>query len=329
MGKLYKKISIIGAGTWGIAIANHLSLKTSVSLTHYRKSFLRDLENKRSHPNIENFILPKIINIDYENKNKADLYVIAVPVQYIRSVLDSIRISSNSSILLLSKGIEKETLFFPSQIIKDKLNRKDKKIAVLSGPSHAEQVLKKYPTSVVVSSYDEQFSKQIQILFSDQNFRVYSNIDILGVELGGAVKNVISIAAGIVYGLGYRENTLSALLIRGIHEIKKIGLALGAKKDTLNGLSGLGDLMATAFSDNSRNRYVGIEVANGKKIKDIIRNLNMNAEGVETAKSLHSLSKKNNIKLPICEMVYKVLHCNKDPQDSIKELMNRRLRAEF
>tara|TARA_Y100001970_G_C14125149_1_gene798528 strand:+ start:298 stop:1278 length:981 start_codon:yes stop_codon:yes gene_type:complete len=326
---LYNKISIIGAGTWGVAIANHLSLKAPTYLSHYRKSFLKKIEEKRVHPNIKNFTIPDSVKINYGKEKKIDLYIISVPIQYIRSTLDVIRIPAHSNILILSKGIEKETLFFPSQIVRDKLNKKDNNIAILSGPSHAEQVLKKNPTSVVVGCNNEGFSKELQKLFSDKYFRVYSSNDMLGLELGGAVKNVIAIAAGIAYGLGYRENTISALLTRGIYEIKKIGLSIGVKENTLNGLGGIGDLIATSFSVDSRNRYVGIEIANGKNISNIINELKMHAEGLGTSKSLYQLSKKYNIELPICEMVYQIIYCNQNPENAINKLMNRELKSEF
>ena len=329
MEKLYSNISIIGAGTWGIAIANHLSSKASVEVTHYKKDFLNRLDSNRRHPRMPGFVISKKILLNYNLEPQGDLLVVAIPVQYIRSVLNKIKISASSPILILSKGIEEETLMFPAEIVDSIVKSRDVDIAVLSGPSHAEEVLKKNPTSVVVSSKSKEFEENLQKLLSDKYFRVYCNQDIIGVQLGGAVKNVISIAAGIVSGLGYGDNTISALLTRGIYELKMLGLKLGAKKETLNGLAGLGDLMATSFSEHSRNRYVGKRIGQGDSFNIILSDLKMNAEGVRTASSLEELSQKMGISLPLCSKVYGILFKGEDPRESIEDLMLRNLRNEF
>jgi len=239
-----------------------------------------------------------------------------------------VKILNDSPILILSKGIEKKTLMFPDQILRDIFKSANLKTAILSGPSHAEEVVKKNPTSVVISSKCEKLEKKLQSLFSDEFFRVYRNNDIVGVQLGGAVKNVVSIAAGIVHGLGYGDNTVSALLTRGIHEIKVLGSKLGAKKETLNGLAGLGDLMATSFSIHSRNRRVGERIGRGDKLEEVLLDLNMSAEGVGTSKSLYFLSRNLKISLPICDKVYEILFLERDSRSSIQELMLRNLRSE-
>ena len=326
---MYSNISIIGAGTWGIAIANHLSSKTSVEVTHYRQEFLDRIKEAKEHPRMPGSTISKKISLNYNLEPKGDLFVIAVPVQYIRSVLSKMTISSRVPILILSKGIEEKTLMFPIDIVQSTIKRKGGDIAVLSGPSHAEEVLKKNPTSVVVSSKSKEFEENLQKLLSNKYFRVYCNEDVVGVQLGGAVKNVISIAAGVVSGLGYGDNTVSALLTRGLYELKMLGAKLGAKKETLNGLAGLGDLMATSFSDHSRNRYVGKKIGQGDSLNVILSRLKMNAEGVRTAMSLRELSQKMNISLPICNKVYDILFNGENPRDSIKDLMLRDLRNEF
>ena len=328
MGNLYKKISIIGAGTWGIAIASHLCSYAKIEIFHYNNNSLRKIQEENKHPNIKNFIIPDSIVYSYSNKIDSDLCVIAVPVQNIKSVIEKYKIEETMPILILSKGIENETLNFPLNLLLD-CGFKKESIAILSGPSHAEQVIVKHPTSVVVSSDNQNLSLDMQELFSNSHFRVYLNSDIIGVQIGGAVKNVISIASGIVEGLGYKENTTSALLSRGLHEIKKFGFALNAKEDTLNGLAGLGDLMATAFSGHSRNRQVGINIAKGVSAEKTIEQMNMNAEGVSTSKSLYELAKKYKIEMPICANVYEIIYNNKDPKVAIDELMNRELRSEF
>ena len=329
MEKLYNKISIVGCGAWGIAVAKHLSQKTSIDLHHYREDFLINLDKTRSYKGSFNYSLSDNINLNRKTLDKSDLYIISTPVQYIRDILTRSFALKDSPVLILSKGIEKDSLMFPSEIVQDVLGLDLSKISVMSGPSHAEQVVKNNPTSVVVASKNIKLAREIQTLFSDTNFRVYCSEDLLGVQLGGAVKNVISIASGIAWGLGYRENTLSAILTRGLYEIKKLGERLGAEKETLNGLAGLGDLMATSFSSDSRNRYVGIQIAKGNKIETILENLNMNAEGIETSKSLYSLREKLKINLPICESVYEILYLKKNPSDSIHSLMTRELKDEF
>ena len=329
MEKLHSNISIIGAGTWGIAIANHLSSKASIEVTHYREEFLDRLKKTRKHPRIPDSTISKKISLNYSLEPKGDLLIIAVPVQYIRSVLSKMTISSSVPILILSKGIEQKTLMFPLDIVENTIKRKGGDIAILSGPSHAEEVLRKNPTSVVISSKSKKFEKSLQKLLSNKYFRVYCNEDVVGVQLGGAVKNVISVAAGVVSGLGYGENTVSALLTRGLYELKMLGIKLGAKKETLNGLAGLGDLMATSFSEYSRNRYVGKRIGQGDSLNVILSDLKMNAEGVCTAMSLRELSEKMNISLPICNKVYDILFNEENPRNSIKDLMLRDLRNEF
>ena len=328
MGKLYKKISIIGAGTWGVAIASHLSNQCQVELLHYNEDTLQKIHFKKKHPNIRNFILPESINFSYSNIINSDLCIIAVPVQNMMSVIEKFNIKTNIPILLLSKGIENDTLNFPLDILLDCGFNKDT-LAILSGPSHAEQVVINHPTSVVVSSTSQNLSLNLQKLFSNNYFRVYLNSDIIGVQIGGAVKNVISIASGIVEGLGYKENTTAALLSRGLHEIKKLGFALNAKEDTLNGLAGLGDLMATAFSGHSRNREVGINIAKGVSAEETIKRIKMKAEGIYTAKSVFKLAQNHKIEMPICNNVYEIIYNKKDPKLAIDELMNRSLRNEF
>ena len=326
---MYKKISIIGAGTWGTAIANHLasSSEAQINLYHYNPKSLKIIEERMEHPNLSSFKLPSSINFCYSNKIEGDLCIIAVPVQKISITLNKFSVSKEMPILVLSKGIDCKSLELPVDLIKNRgLN--SKKIGVLSGPSHAEQVISKTPTSVVVASQDIKFSESIQDLFSNKHFRVYINSDIVGVQIAGAVKNVISIASGIVAGLGYRENTVSAMVTRGLHEIKKLGSALGADRETFNGLAGIGDLMVTSFSEHSRNRRVGINLSKGVDAKKTINQIKMEAEGVYSVKSIIKLSKKLSVEMPICSNVYDIIYCHKKPEIAIKELMLRKLKSE-
>ncbi len=311
-----------------MAIAAHLSSKAKVDIFHYNHSSLKNIQISKSHPNISDFKVPNSISFNYSNSIESDLCIIAIPVQNMKSVLDNFDIQKNTPILILSKGIETETLKFPLDLILE-YGSEICDIAILSGPSHAEQVIMNHPTSVVVASKNKLLSSNLQKLFSNSYFRVYLSDDLNGVQIGGAVKNVISIASGIVEGLGYKENTTSALLARGLYEIKKIGSFLGAKEDTFNGLAGLGDLMATAFSNHSRNRMVGVNIAKGISFKKTIKDINMKAEGVYSSKSVYRISKKFNIDMPICNNVYNIIHNGKNPSVAIDELMNRELKSEF
>ena len=324
---MYKRISIIGAGTWGVAIASHLSYKVDVELFHYNHEKLKKIEKSKTQPNIPGFKIPDTVSFSYTDNLISDLCIIAVPVQSILSVLSKIKIRKKTPILILSKGIENKTLKLPLDLILESgVDVED--IAILSGPSHAEQVVLKNPTSVVVASKNINLSRSLQSLFSNKYFRVYINPDVIGVQIGGAVKNIISIASGIIEGLGYKENTTSALLTRGLHEIKKLGVKLNAKEETFNGLAGLGDLMATSFSEHSRNRMVGINLSKGISAEKTLLDIGMKAEGVYSAKSVFKLAENFNIDMPICRSVYDIINNNKDPKKTIDELMTRELKSE-
>mgnify|MGYP003957842609 FL=1 len=232
-------------------------------------------------------------------------------------------IRENALIVFGSKGIENQTLMTMSEVVKDVLDLSDERIIALSGPSHAEEVIKSLPTAVVSASTSIESARQIQILFNTSGFRVYSSDDILGVQLGGAIKNIIAIAAGICDGIGYGHNTMAALITRGLAEITRLGISLGGRKDTFFGLSGLGDLVVTAGSKLSRNRFVGENIGRGKSLNEILGNMDMVAEGVKTAQSVHDLIKKTEIEMPISEQIYQVLFHDKDAKSAINELMTR------
>ncbi len=329
-------ICILGAGGWGTALAVMLhSNKHSVTLWEFNKEYAHTLDEFR-----ENFyFLPKVkipkqikITNDIESAiHKADIIVIATPTQYIRHVIENIRqIDFDGRIILsVSKGIENNSFMTVSEIFLDVFkNIKSKNISVLSGPSHAEEVARMLPTAVVASSTDSKNAETVQKVFSNRYFRVYRSDDVKGVELGGALKNVIAIAAGLSDGAGFGDNTKSAIMIRGINEITRLGVLLGAKDKTFQGLSGMGDLIVTCMSKLSRNRYVGEEVGKGKKLKDVLAEMKMVAEGVATTVSTHGLAKSMDIELPIIEQVYKVLFHGKDPHQATEKLMTRDLKKE-
>lgn len=330
------RISVLGAGGWGTTLAILLHYNGhNVTLWEYKRNYAKTLA--RSHENkiyLPGIRIPKEIEITHsleESCTNKHLIVLAVPSQFIRSVLHDIKRLDfrNTTFVSVAKGIEKETLLTVSQIIKDEIKEiSPSQIGVLSGPSHAEEVSRKIPTAVVTASKDSLTAKQIQSAFITSYFRVYSSTDILGVEYGGALKNVIAIGAGIIDGAKFGDNTKAAIMTRGIAEISRLGIALGAKPETFAGLSGMGDLIVTCMSKHSRNRYVGDQIGRGKKLKDVLKKMQMVAEGVETCRSVHQLSQKFKIETPIANAVYKILFEERDPVKVTYELMTRDMKAE-
>lgn len=329
-------ICVLGAGGWGTSLAIVLQQnRNKVTLWEYDREYAHTLSEFR-----ENFYyLPKvkipekihITNDLDEAVSGKDIIVISTPTQYIRKAIEPIRNIdfSNRIILSVSKGIENNSLMTVSQIFLDVFsNIKKKDIVVLSGPSHAEEVARKLPTAVVAASLDTENAHTVQKAFSNKYFRAYRSSDVLGVELGGALKNVIAIAAGISDGAGFGDNTKAAIMTRGIREITRLGMRLGAHESTFIGLSGIGDLIVTCNSKLSRNRFVGEEVGKGKKLKQVLAEMKMVAEGVATTESTHELAKKIDVELPIIEQVYKVLFLGKNPHQATEILMTRDLKEE-
>lgn len=327
---------MLGSGGWGTALAILLcNNRHKVTLWEYDKEYAHTLGEFR-----ENFYyLPKvkipqkitITNDIGEALNGAELIVVSTPTQYIRNVINNIKgISFSDRIILsVSKGIENNSLMTVSQVFSDVfVNIKKKNIVVLSGPSHAEEVAKKIPTAVVAASLEKKNAEIVQKVFSNNYFRAYRSSDVMGVELGGALKNVIAIAAGISDGAGFGDNTKAAIMTRGIREITRLGQRVGAHESTFMGLSGIGDLIVTCASKLSRNRFVGEEVGRGKKLKQVLTEMKMVAEGVATTESTHELAKKLGEELPIIEQVYRVLFLGKNPHDATEKLMTRDLKEE-
>ncbi|TAN59763.1 NAD(P)-dependent glycerol-3-phosphate dehydrogenase, partial [bacterium] len=260
----------------------------------------------------------------------ADLLVLAIPSQFIRQVLKRLKTLNISGIPVLSvtKGIEADTLMRISQVIRQELG-KDARLAVLSGPTIALEVAKGLPATAVISAHkDRALAEALQHVFTTDRFRIYTNSDMAGVELGGSLKNVIAIACGISDGLGFAANAKAALLCRGLAEISRLGKAMGAKKETFSGISGLGDLVTTCISRDSRNRFVGEQIGKGRRLKDIVSRMNAVAEGITTAKSAYLLSKKYNISMPIAQEIYAVLYKDKDPRRAVSDLMAREMKGE-
>jgi len=327
------KIAVIGAGTWGTVLAKLLAEKGyNISLWVYEEELAEDIKRTRINTRyLPDVILPDGIKAStkMEEVLVGAKYVInVVPAQYTRKVFKEVIVylSTDAVIISASKGIERGTLLTVSQILEQLSNRN---IAVLSGPSFAKEVVKKLPTAVTIASSDNNTGVHLQEVFNTDYFRVYTHDDVLGVELGGALKNVIAIASGISDGLGLGLNARAALITRGLAEIVRLGVAMGAKEKTFGGLSGLGDLILTCTGHLSRNYTVGLRVGRGEKLKDILSGMTDIAEGVATAESAYELSQKYKIDMPIVEQVYRIIYENKDPAIAVKDLMTRSLKAEF
>ncbi len=295
------KISVLGAGGWGTTLAILLHYNGhNVTLWEYKKSYARQLLKKRINTSyLPGIKIPKeiLINSDIEEStNDKNLIVLAVPSQFLRGVVSKVdfRQIEDSILVSVSKGIENKSLMTMSQMLKDVFPHiNENQIGVISGPSHAEEVSQMVPTAVVAASVDIETSKAIQAAFMTSYFRVYASTDILGVELGGAFKNIIAIGAGIIDGAGFGDNTKAAIMTRGVAEISRLGLAMGARPETFAGLSGMGDLIVTCMSRHSRNRFVGEQIGKGKKLKQVLKSMEQVAEGVETTRSAKQLASKS------------------------------------
>ena len=328
------KISVLGTGSWGSAIGELLTQNGhEVILWQRYAEKVKALEDTRKHPFFSDLTFSDEIKFtsDLDSAIKgSQMIVVAVPSHSVRELVSRAVdfIDDNVIIVNISKGLETNTLLTMSSVISEVTVGKDVSIVSLYGPSHAEEVVRKIPTALVAASTDEIASKKVQYIFSSNVLRVYTNTDILGIELGGSIKNVIAIAAGICDGIGFGDNTKAAILTRGIAEMTRLGVVLGAREKTFAGLSGIGDLFVTCSSKHSRNRYVGEEIGKGRKIDEILSEMKMVAEGVKTAKAVYQLCQKHNVHMPISFAVYNVLYNNNDPRESVSELMNRDLISE-
>jgi glycerol-3-phosphate dehydrogenase (NAD(P)+) len=259
----------------------------------------------------------------------ADLWIAAIPTVHLRATLTPVApvLRADRPVLSLAKGVENQTFARPTEVICQVLGLRP--VAALSGPSHAEEVSRGLPTSVVVASADVELARNIQQRFSTDRFRVYTNSDLVGVELGGALKNVIGIAAGISDGLSFGDNTKAALLTRGLAEMTRFGVALGAARETFFGLAGIGDLITTCISRHGRNRHVGERLGRGEKLPAILATMKMVAEGIYTTRSVHDQAAKLGIELPITQEVHRVLYEGKDPRTAVTDLMQREPKPEM
>lgn len=327
-------ISILGTGSWGGTIAQHLAgLGHSVVAWSKFPEEIKELNSTRTHPLVPGLKFSDSIRFTMNLQdavNHAEMVVIAVPSHIVRSLMESIAgvKTDKQTFVNLAKGIENDSLMTMSQVIQQVGVISPNRIVSLYGPSHAEEVAKRMPTTIVSSCRSLDTAVLVQNTFSSEVLRVYTNTDILGVELGGSLKNVIAIAAGICDGIGYGDNTKAALLTRAMTEMTRLGGIMGAKSETFSGLSGIGDLIVTCMSRHSRNRYVGEEIGKGRTLDEILDEMKMVAEGVKTTVSVRQLKEKYNVSMPISSAVDEVLFERKNPKQAISELMNRNLASE-
>lgn len=321
------KVSVLGGGSWGIALAVVLHKNgNEVTVWSALEAEITMLQEKHEHKMLPGVILPEDMKFTLDEKEAVegkDLLVMAVASSYTRKTAHQLSrmVAPGQKIVNVAKGIEEHTLMTLSEIIEQEIPQAD--VAVLSGPSHAEEVSRGLPTTIVVGAKSKATAEYIQNLFMNEVFRVYISPDILGIELGGSLKNVVALAAGIADGLGYGDNSKAALITRGITEIARLGTAMGGKFETFCGLTGIGDLIVTCASMHSRNRRAGILIGQGKTYKEAMEEVQMVVEGVYSAKAAMELAAKYHVQLPIIEQVNAVLFEGKSPDQAVKELMLR------
>lgn len=328
-----KKACVLGAGSWGTALAMVLSENSeNVSLWTKCKNQVKEINEERTNSKyLKGIKVPENIycTVDIEDAvNDSEIIVLAVPSQAIRSVSKELKecLKENQIVVNVAKGLEKETGLRMSQVVIEEI--KDIRYVVLSGPSHAEEVAKRLPTTIVVSSFDKEASEIVQNAFMTDVFRVYTNDDVIGVELGGTLKNIIAFGCGVCDGLGYGDNTKSALITRGLHEIKSLGVFLGAKEETFNGLSGVGDLIVTCTSQHSRNRMAGYLIGQGYSKEEAVAKVEMVVEGIVATEAVYKKTRGLNKEFPILESIYSIVFEDKKPEDVLKELMSRDKKGE-
>lgn len=328
-----KKTAVIGAGSWGTTLAIHASkCGHDVSLWVHSQDTLKTLiEKKVNEIYLPGYTLPDNVQptSDPGCVTDVDYVIFAVPSLHFRKTFSAIlpHLKDRSVLISSIKGMEPDTSLRISEIVQE-LSQDRFIFSVLSGPSFAKEVAQQNPSAVVIGSENKDVGKEIQNDFSSKYFRLYYNSDVLGIEIGGCVKNIIAIAAGVVSGLGYGYNTLSGLITRGLAEVNRLAVNLGANPATLMGLAGLGDLVLTCTGHLSRNRQVGVELGQGKNIGEITRNMRMVAEGIRTTQGIYALAQKLNVAMPITEQVHKVIYEGHDPHTAILELMSRELKEE-
>lgn len=324
-------ISIIGSGTWGVALAIHLArLGNTIKMWAFLPEEAESINKDRKYKNLPEAIIDDKI-VAYTNIEEAiqgtDIILHVTPSKFVRSTIKKYeKYVENQPIIMCAKGIEKDSLATLSQVIEEELP--DKKYGILSGPSHAEEVAMQIPTAVVFASKDEKLQNLVQDIFMNENMRVYSSSDVIGVEVGGALKNIIAFCAGIAIELNLGDNSFAALITRGLVEIRKLGIAMGGNQETFYGLSGLGDLIVTCMSEHSRNRRAGRLIGKGYTVEQAQKEIGMAIESIDNIEAAYQLSKKYNIEMPIVEAVYDVLYNGLEPREAVNMLMTRKRKSE-
>ena len=326
-----KNIAIIGSGSWGVALGMHLArLGNNIKIWSFSEEEANMINQEKKCK-----FLPQITILDnmkcytsYEEALEGTDYILHVtPSKFTRNIIREYKpYVKEQPIIMCSKGFEKDTLYTLDEIIKEELP--NQKYGILSGPTHAEEVSVAVPTALVVASEDEEVLEQVQDLFMCETMRVYTCKDVKGVELGGALKNIIAFCAGIAAELKLGDNSFAALITRGLTEINRLGTKLGANKDTFYGLTGLGDLIVTCLSEHSRNRRAGRLIGAGKTIEETRKEVGMTIESIDNIEVAYELAKRNNVEMPIVNAVYDVLYNNLNPKEAVNMLMTREKKAE-
>ncbi|MEA4987634.1 MAG: NAD(P)H-dependent glycerol-3-phosphate dehydrogenase [Anaerovorax sp.] len=323
-----KKIAVLGAGSWGTALAvtlstnGHMVNMWDINAEH-AKELKENRENKRYLPEV---FFNELLNISMDAEEAiqgADIVLFSAPAQHFRSALENAMpyLKKDMVLVNVAKGIEQKTLLRMSQIAMEKVQ--DANYVVLSGPSHAEEVGRAMPTTVVSASKDIKLAEYIQDVFMSDTFRVYTNTDVVGVELGGALKNIIALGAGISDGMGFGDNAKAAMMTRGMTEMARLGVKLGAEEKTFSGLTGMGDLIVTCTSMHSRNRRCGIMIGEGLKPSEATKKVGMVVEGMFTTEAAYELAQKNKVEMPITEAIYQVVNEKIDAREAVSALMSR------
>ena len=327
-----KNVAIIGSGSWGVALATHLARNgNNVRLWSFNKDERDLINNEKKCKFLPDIKIEKniICSTNFEKViDGADFIMHVTPSKYTRETFKQYKqYVGNKPVIICSKGFEKDTLKTLDEVLQDEMS--NVRVGVLTGPSHAEEVAISIATVMVVASKDEEILKLIQDTFMSEEMRIYTSNDVKGVELGGALKNIIAFCAGIAAGIGLGDNTFAALITRGLMEISRLGIKLGGKQETFYGLSGLGDLIVTCLSEHSRNRRAGKLIGQGKTLEEAKKEVGMVIESIDNIDVAYELGKKNDVYIPIIETVYKVIYEGLKPEEAVKDLMTRKKKEEY
>lgn len=323
------KIGVLGAGTWGMALARMLQLSgNEVTVWSALEREVEEFSATRRHPNLPGMEIPEEIRFTKDMEEVCrdkEILLFAVPSPFVRATARKAApyVKDNQIIVDVAKGIEADTLFTMTQIIADELKNESVKLVALSGPTHAEEVAKDLPTTIVSACEDLAAAERVQQVFGNTCMRVYTNDDVLGVELCGAMKNIMALASGVALGLGYGDNTKAALITRGMAEITRLGIAMGCKMQTFAGLAGMGDLIVTATSIHSRNNRCGMLLGQGVPPQEAVKQVGMVVEGINALPAAMRLSQRYGVEMPLATAVNAVVNLGADPKDAVAKLMSR------